>query len=337
MEKPTARRHPLKNVRAFRTTLLTWFKDNAQNYPWRETTDPWAILVSEIMLQQTTVAAVIANRRFEKFLEQFPDIQSIATASESEILRAWEGLGYYNRVRNLQRCAQAIIKDFDHRFPSEAGQLITLPGIGKYTAGAVSSFAFNKAAPIVDANIARVISRLFQITMAIDSNAGQKIIWAKAEQLLEKKSPRSFNSALMELGQKICSARLPSCHRCPVKDFCQCHDPEALPTKKPRKAFELITEHALLSLQNEKILLSQGTDTRRKGLWKLPLRSVEECAHLTPLLTRQYQITHHKVTLHLYRHEVKEIQECESYHPFSKLQELPIATPIRKILNDLAL
>lgn len=337
MKKNLATRHSLKNASAFRTTLLTWFKKNGKTYPWRQTMNPWAILVSEIMLQQTTVASVIANQRFEKFLTQFPTIHSIAQASESTILRAWEGLGYYNRVRNLQRCAQIIISEFGGTFPSDAAQLITLPGIGKYTAGAVSSFAFNQAEPIVDGNIARVISRLLDEQQAIDSALGQKIIWSAAEEMLEKKSPRIFNSALMELGQSICSPRKPSCPICPVRDFCHSRDPEKLPIKKPRKQFKQITEHALLSLKNGKILLSLGNDSRRKGFWKFPLRSAEECAHLTPLSTHRYVITHHKVTLHLYQHKPLNLQKDEQYLPLTEIEDLPIATPIRKILTGLAL
>jgi len=337
MDKPTARRHPIKNVRAFRSALLTWFGQHAKSYPWRETTDPWAILVSEIMLQQTTVASVIANKRFEKFLNEFPNIQSIAKAPEAKILRAWEGLGYYNRVRNLQRAAQAVIADFDGTFPSQAAQLLTLPGVGKYTAGAVSSFAFDQAAPIVDGNIARVISRLFHETKTIDSTEGQKIIWAAAEALLDPKSPRAFNSALMELGQTLCSPRKPSCLLCPVKDFCQSKNPETLPIKKPRKKFVKVTEHALLWLENDQSLLSSGDDSRRKGLWKLPLRDPEECAHLDPLSTHRYVITHHKVTLHLYRQKPNTLKKGETYHPLTQIKTLPIATPIRKILTELGL
>mgnify|MGYP005726868321 FL=1 len=143
MDKPSAQHHPVKKKRRFRNALLEWFQANAKSYPWRETTDPWAILVSEIMLQQTTVTSVIANHRFEKFLEEFPNIKTIAIASEKKILRAWEGLGYYNRVRNLQKAAQTILYKYQGNFPSEAITLETLPGVGRYTAGAVSSFAFD--------------------------------------------------------------------------------------------------------------------------------------------------------------------------------------------------
>ncbi|MFT6182190.1 MAG: A/G-specific adenine glycosylase [Paracoccaceae bacterium] len=333
MDKRPARRHPTTNVRAFRSSLLAWFDENAKTYPWRETTDPWSILVSEIMLQQTTVASVIANQRFEKFLAEFPDIQTIAAAPESKILRAWEGLGYYNRVRNLQKTAQTVLADFDGNFPSDAPSLKTLPGVGPYTAGAVSSFAFDQPAPIVDGNIARVISRLLDQHAAIDSTSGQKAIWSTASHLLDQKSPRRFNSALMELGQTLCTPRKPSCLLCPVRDFCQTRDPESLPLKKPRKKFVPLDEHAHLWIEREKILLSPGSDSRRKGFWKLPLRTPEECAHLEPVSQHRYVITHHKVTVFLYREKPKELHPSEEFHPLSALESLPIATPIRKILN----
>ena len=134
MDKPSAQYHPLKDKRQFRNAILEWFQENAKSYPWRETTDPWPILVSEIMLQQTTVASVIANRRFENFLQEFPNIETISVAPEEKILRASEGLGYYNRVRNLQKAAQTILQNHEGKFPSDAETLETLPGVGRYTA-----------------------------------------------------------------------------------------------------------------------------------------------------------------------------------------------------------
>lgn len=336
MEKPSAQHHPIKNKRALRNALLKWFQANAKTYPWRETTDPWSILVSEIMLQQTTVASVLANHRFEKFLQEFPDIKTIAIAPEEKILRAWEGLGYYNRVRNLQKAAQAISHDFEGKFPSDAKTLETLPGIGRYTAGAVSSFAFNRPAPIVDGNIARVLSRLLDYREEVDSTAGRKVIWKTATKLLDTSKARLFNSALMELGQTLCSSRSPDCLNCPVHNFCQSKAPECLPIKKPRKKFVKVDEHAFLWIENDRILLSQGDDSRRKGFWKLPLRSPEDCAHLKSLSQHRYTITHHKVTLHLYHAKPLHLLEGEEYHDTSELLNLPIATPIRKILGEKA-
>ena len=285
------------------------------------------------MLQQTTVASVIANRRFELFLEQFPDIEAMSAASECEILKAWEGLGYYNRVRNLQRTAREILEKFDGKFPPDAPTLETLPGVGKYTAGAVSSFAFDQAAPIVDGNIARVVSRLFNSSLAVDTTAGQKAIWEYAGQLLDQRHPRLFNSALMELGQTKCSPRKPSCHDCPVSDFCQCREPESLPVKKPRRQFVEVDEHTFLFCKGSRVLLARGDESRRRGFWHLPTREAEACSHLEPESRHRYTITHHRVTVHLYRADPGVLREGEAFHSIHDLETLPIASPIRKILE----
>ncbi|YCM44141.1 A/G-specific adenine glycosylase [Verrucomicrobiaceae bacterium 227] len=333
MEKEPATRDPIKNVRAFRSTLLNWFQQEGKDWPWRQTSDPWAILVSEIMLQQTTVASVIANRRFEKFLAEFPDITTIAAAPEEKILKAWEGLGYYNRVRNLQKAAQFVLENLAGEFPRDAGELETLPGIGRYTAGAVSSFAFNQPAPIVDGNIARVISRLFSLTLAVDSTPGQKIVWEHAGKLLDQNEPRLFNSAIMELGQTFCSPRNPSCPACPVKSFCQCLEPAKLPIKKPRKKFVAVDEHAFLHQKGPEVLLAMGEDSRRRGFWHLPMRDIESCAHLEASSQHRYTITHHRVTVHLYHHDPGALKEGEAFHRISDLESLPIASPMRRILE----
>lgn len=332
MKRP-ADRHPLINSRAFRNALSQWFDTEGKTYPWRLTEDPWAILVSEIMLQQTTVASVIANQRFERFMEEFPDVDTIAGAPESKILRAWEGLGYYNRVRNLQKTAQVIVSENEGRFPKSAALLEKLPGIGRYTAGAVSSFAFNEPAPIVDGNIARVLARLFDFDTQIDSSAGQKEIWKWASELLDKESPRRFNSALMELGQTYCGAREVHCVDCPVGGFCQTQSPLSLPVKKPRKKFVKVAEHAFLILKDDKILLSKGSGSRRRGFWHLPLRSEDESARFEEESQHRYTITRYRVTVHLYRVNSSTRMKGEEFHPLDSLEELPIASPVRKIIK----
>ena len=285
------------------------------------------------MLQQTTVSSVIANRRFEKFLEQFPDVSSIAGATEETILKAWEGLGYYNRVRNLQKTAREILKDHEGRFPRSAAELEQLPGIGKYTAGAVSSFAFNLPAPIVDGNIARVLSRLFDLHEPIDSAKGQKTIWRWADQLLDQKSPRIFNSAIMELGQTFCAAKEARCESCPLRDFCQTRSPLSLPLKKPRAKFIPITEHAFIAIQKGKLLLAKEKGSRRKGFWHLPVRSEDECAHLSEERQFRYTITNHRVTVLVYRGEPTSIKADEQYHSVDSLDKIPIASPMRRIIK----
>ena len=339
--KPAATKHPLRNTRAFRSALLRWFEAHREDHPWRQTTDPYAILVSEVMLQQTTVAAVRQNRRFEKFLATFPDLATLAAASEPELLKAWEGLGYYNRVRNLQKAAQAVLDHHQGRFPPSLEELEDLPGVGRYTAGAVASFAFGQAVPIVDANIARVLARLFDDPTPIDSTSGQRQLWAHATALVDPTHPREFNSALMELGQTTCSLRKPQCPTCPVRQFCHSTEPTTLPRKKERRATVQVTEHVLFTQKpNGALLLAQESGSRRKGFWKLPERSAEAVADLPILATRKYAITHHRVTLHIRPCPPAQLPPplngaLEEFHPLYTLPDLPLPSPFRKALETL--
>jgi len=191
MLKPNATKCLKTNRIAFQNAILKWFKQVGKNYPWRETTDPYKILVSEIMLQQTTLAAVIANRRFEKFIQQFPDIGTLAKSKEEDVLAAWEGLGYYRRARNLQACAKNIIKDHKGIFPQTHKEILALPGVGQYTAGAIASFAYDQAEAIVDANIARVLSRVLNLNEEVDSTEGLKKLWETASLLVPKSTSKS--------------------------------------------------------------------------------------------------------------------------------------------------
>lgn len=334
MDKKSASQNPLKQVLKLQKELHRWFGIQGKDLPWRKTQDPWAILVSEIMLQQTTVAAVIANRRFEKFLEEYPDLKTIAKAPEAQLLKSWEGLGYYNRVRNLKKAAVVVLEQFEGEFPKDAMTLETLPGIGRYTAGAVSSFAFGQAAPIVDANIARVISRVFDYPEEIDSTAGQRQIWKWAGELLDVSQPRLFNSAIMELGQTHCSSQNPDCTACPIVDFCQTSNPEELPKKKPRKKFIAIEEHAIFATRGNEILLVQEEGSRRNGFWRLPLKSPEEVAHLEPISKHRYTITNHKVMVILYELSQGEGESEGTWVLMDELTKIPIASPIRKIIES---
>lgn len=336
MLKPEPLFNAFDELEAFQSSLVTWFAENGQIHPWRETVDPWAILISEIMLQQTTVAAVRANRRFEKFMAEFPTVLEIQQASEEQLLKAWEGLGYYNRVRNLQKTAISVIEKWGGAFPTSAADLETLPGVGPYSAGAVASFAFNEPAPIVDGNVARVLSRLFNSSTEIDSTAGKKQLWKWAGDLLDRQRPRLFNSALMEVGQIFCRPQKPDCLACPVAKFCQTSDPESLPRKKAKtKAIEL-TEHALFVRRAGKILLAQEKGSRRKGFYRLPLRSLEEVADLELLQSSKYAITKYRVMLHLYQAAGQipgDLNEGESWFTLAQVEELPMPSPDRKALN----
>jgi len=198
--KPIASQSPDQAPTEIAKALVGWFNQEGKTYPWRETTDPYAILVSEIMLQQTQITTVLGKGFYTRWMERFPNTTTLAKATEDEVLKQWEGLGYYSRARNLQKQAKHIETELSGKFPTEHADILKLPGVGPYTAGAVTSFAFNKPAPIVDGNVARVLSRLFDENEPIDSTQGQKHLWQRSEALLDRDHPRAFNSAIMELG-----------------------------------------------------------------------------------------------------------------------------------------
>jgi A/G-specific adenine glycosylase len=328
---------PTEDIAAFQDALISWYRSVAKDYPWRQTTDPWHILVSEVMLQQTQVATVLGKGFYTRFLEKYPAPASIAEAPEQDILSAWEGLGYYRRVRNLQKAARAICENHDGSFPRIHSEILDLPGIGQYTAGAVSSFAYNEAQPIVDANVARIFSRLFDFRERVDSTAGTKQLWQWAEQLVSHQEPRLYNSALMELGQQICSNKSPQCSICPVKKWCNTSFPEELPIKKARKKTVLVDELCMLAIRDGKILLHKAADSaRRSGMWKLPERAAHLLENRELLLRTSYAITHHKVSLFIYQapQQVEELED-EAWHPLNDLEALPMPSPFRKALNTL--
>ena len=179
------------DIRAFRNALVEWFRREGKDYPWRRTTDPWHILVSELMLQQTTIPTVLG--RYERWMRQFPTPGHLASVDEQTALRSWEGLGYYRRVRSLQAIAREIVHEFGGEFPDNPEGLKRLPGIGPYTSGALLSFAFNKAAPIVDANVARVLARIDNYSVPVDSTEGLKYLWTRAENLVDPEHARQFS------------------------------------------------------------------------------------------------------------------------------------------------
>ncbi len=290
-----------------------------------------------MMLQQTQVATVLHRRYFDRWLEQFPTLAALAAAPEEEVLRAWEGLGYYRRARNLQRTAKVVCQEQDGVLPSNVKLLRQLPGLGAYTAGAVATFAFDLAEPIVDANIARVLARLFAFAAAVDSEPGKSQIWQWAAALVPQHNARAYNSALMELGQTICIPGHPQCTDCPVQQFCagKLHHPEQLPVKRPKRDAVRVLENAILAVRGGKILLHQAQGNRCQGLWKLPERSetlLTQCQ--APLLLKMnYSITHHRVRLHVYQLDTSTPASDERWHDLLSLPALPMPSPYRKALE----
>jgi A/G-specific adenine glycosylase len=252
------------------------------------------------MLQQTQIATVLGRGFYTRFLERFPDVASLAAAEDDVLLKAWEGLGYYRRARMLRESAKAVIARHDGEFPPDSAALLALPGIGRYTAGALLSFAFEKPAPLVDGNVARVLARLFEREDPVDSGPMLKWLWETAELLLDPDHPRPYNSALMELGQTHCRPGVPDCLSCPVASFCLAKEPSGLPVKGKRQTIEEIDEHAIHAVREGEVLLSRQGKGRREGMWRLPLRDKADLGGLALLHRRKYGITRYRVTLHVH-------------------------------------
>ena len=320
----------------FREALATWFTAHGKDYPWRRTQDPYAILVSEVMLQQTQIATVLGRNFYVNFLATFPTLETLARAGDEELLKAWEGLGYYRRVRMLRATAQAVIAEHGGKFPTERADLMQLPGVGRYTAGAVRAFAYDLPAAVVDGNVARVLSRLLDFHAPVDDGAGQKQLWEWAEQLADPLRARIYNSAIMELGQTICRPTSAACLHCPVARFCQTREPEILPNKKQKISITAVDEHALwLRDAAGRVLLHRESGKRREGLWKLPTREAVVLAKL-PLLTEEiYTITRYRVTMRVHAGSelgIIYLDEGEEWHEEGELLALAMPAPFRRVI-----
>ncbi|MGV3620107.1 MAG: A/G-specific adenine glycosylase, partial [Archangium sp.] len=255
-----------------RADLLRWFDRTKRDLPWRRTKDPYGIWVSEVMLQQTQVDRVV--NYWQRFLARFPDVRSLASAEVKEVLGLWSGLGYYSRARNLHRAAQAIATTHAGELPDSVDALLELPGFGRYTAGAVASIAFGLEAPLVDGNVARVLSRLLEIEGAPGEREREKTLWAAATALVSGERPGDWNQSLMELGATVCTPQNPTCLLCPVRAECgafiQGRVGELPPPKKAakRKRLEL---HVAFARKGREVLLARREEKGLfGGLWELP-------------------------------------------------------------------
>jgi A/G-specific adenine glycosylase len=270
----------LVQQRRFRKKLMDWYRANARDLPWRRSRDPYHIWVSEIMLQQTQVATVIPY--YIRFLKRFPTIKSLAEASLDEVLPLWSGLGYYRRVRNLHMAAQLIVAHHGGLVPRDSGELLSLPGIGRYTAGAVLSLAYNLPHPVVDGNVVRVLCRVTAMTEDPRRAGSSKKIWRLAELLVAGQSPADFNQALMELGATICLSDRPQCRLCPVKGLCQGRLQglaDKIPFKRPprRPERQLLMMVLAAGKGGRLLILKRDHPTLMTGLWEFPCI---ECAEL---------------------------------------------------------
>ncbi|MBI3014235.1 MAG: A/G-specific adenine glycosylase, partial [Candidatus Tectomicrobia bacterium] len=218
-----------------RTALLKWFSCSHRDLPWRRTSDPYRIWIAETMLQQTRIPTALPY--YERFVARFPDVAALARAPEQEVLRLWSGLGYYSRARNLHRAAQTVVEEHQGRMPDSYEAILRLPGIGRYTAGAVLSIAFGLPYPVVDGNVSRVLTRLFRISGDPKCARVSRRLWEKARELLSEKRPGDFNQALMEIGSLICTPTKPRCNSCPLEPWCEARrhgEQEDYPQTAPR-------------------------------------------------------------------------------------------------------
>ena len=269
--------------RDLRRRLLAWYRRHARDLPWRRSGDPYRIWVSEIMLQQTTVATV--RGYFERFIAALPTVEALAAADEDAVLRLWEGLGYYRRARQLHRAAKIVVAEHQGRFPSNAEQVRRLPGIGRYTAGAILSIAFDAPEPILEANTIRLLSRLLAYAGDTHSTAGQRLLWNAAQTLLPARGAGEFNQALMELGSQICRPRDPECLRCPLMAQCPTFRDrlqEKIPAARRKPRIEAVREAAIVVRRRGRILLvRRAAHERWAGLWDFP-RVACDSADISP-------------------------------------------------------
>jgi len=305
--------------------LVAWFRKNQRALPWRRDYSPYAVWVSEVMLQQTQVIKVIPY--FEKWMEHLPDPAAVAKAEEGQLLRLWEGLGYYSRVRNLQKAAQKIVQEHGGRIPSDEKALRQLPGIGPYTAAAVLSLAFNSDVPVVDGNAERVATRILDLDRPVKTTESRKVIEETLREWLPKGKAREFNQAVMELGATVCRPLHPACKACPIKPFCRAHRIGTVlqrPVRAPRTPTEAVTAAIGIIGDDGKVFIQKRPpDGLMAHLWEFPggkvkgKESPEECLHrelreelgvrvsiLEKVAEIQHAYTKFRVRLHAFRCEL---------------------------------
>lgn len=321
----------LPDPKPFRARLAAWFKRHGRDLPWRRDTSPYAVLVSEFMLQQTQVATVIPY--FERWMKRFPDFATLAAASEADVLSQWQGLGYYSRARNLQRVAQVVLERFGGELPDDDESIASLPGVGRYTVGAIAGFAFDRPVATVDGNIARVLARVLDYRAPVDSREGLALVWQAAEALLPSRGGRLYTSALMELGALLCTPRAPQCLICPIRELCSADEPEKLPIKKARARTIALDEPCAWVRRDGEVLLEQQTGKRWRGMWKLPSTAPLQSK---PLHTAEYPFTNHRVTLRVFAvRPPRSLGENQAWVRESALAELPLTAPHRRAIRAL--
>ena len=320
--------------------LLDWYAANARDLPWRLTSDPYSIWVSEIMLQQSQVATVIAY--WERWMRALPTINKLARAKPAQVLKLWEGLGYYSRARNLQAAAREIVKNHDGQFPRDPAAIRALPGIGRYTAGAISSIAFDLPEPIVDGNVTRILTRIFGIRENPKDKATHEHLWLLAETLIAKvKNCSSLNQSLMELGATVCTPRRPDCSACPVTRSCVARRENAIssiPAKGDRTRYEEKQIDVFIITRGPRYLVQQRPESGvNAGFWEFPNSesgnkySAPKIGH--PFATARHSITRYRIQLNAYLVRTKHGKG--TWCTLDELRSLPFSSAHLKLLRNL--
>jgi A/G-specific adenine glycosylase len=337
--------------------LLRWFAKNGRDLPWRKTRDPYKIWISEIMLQQTQVATVIPY--YQRFLKSFPTVHHLAKSDLSKVLKIWEGLGYYSRARNLHRASKMILNHLNGTIPDQLKDLLNLPGIGKYTAGAILSIAYNKEAPILDGNVRRVLSRLFAVSE--DPKKTGRLLWKISEALIPKGRPNSFNQAIMDLGAMICTPKDPQCHRCPLHRHCRAKasgNAERYPSRVIKKKIPNVEAISAVIVRDGRVLLNQRPpEGLLGGLWEFPNWKNEKKLRARLRLrlrnhirkemgiksevkefigTFKQAFTHFKLTLHTYRCEAIDGRGRGKWVTVYNLDQFAMSRIHRRIANAIS-
>ncbi|TWT99324.1 A/G-specific adenine glycosylase [Botrimarina colliarenosi] len=342
--------------RAFRRRLLAWYGKHARDLPWRRSRDPYRVWVSEVMLQQTQVDTV--RPYFERFTTAFPTVAALAAADEQDVLRLWEGLGYYRRARSLHAAAKQVVAEHDGKMPGDVATLLTLPGIGRYTAGAIVSIAYDKSAPILEANTIRLFTRLVAYDGEPTSSAGQRRLWGLAEELLPAKEVARFNQALMELGALVCTPVEPKCDACPVEKLCRARAEGSVnrlaPTTKKLK-FSDAREAAVVVRKGATVLVRQCAEGERwAGLWDFPRFAIDSegplfakkeltekvadqtgitCEPGALITTIKHGVTRFRITLECYEaaHNGGRVRGSAKWIKPAELSDLPLSVTGRKL------
>lgn len=350
-------------MRRLSSRLLNWYNKNKRTLPWRlRGLSPYAVWVSEIMLQQTRVETVIPY--FEKWLRLFPTVQTLANASEHDVLNAWEGLGYYSRARNFHKAAKVVVEKYNGQLPRDLDELRKLPGIGRYTVGALASIVFGMDEPALDGNLKRVYARLFDVSEPVDSTEGEKILWKLAKDNLPKGQAADFNQALMDLGAMICVPKNPRCLICPLLKDCKARTngtQDMRPVKKPKKVVPQYIHAAGVIIRRGKVLLAQRPSRGLLGgMWEFPNGRVDAtrdpARELAKIIRSGYNLrlgakrkvqelgivqhayTHFKVTVHAFVYELMSTPQAENlkWVALWDLDNYPMGRIDRQIANRLS-